>query len=79
MWKTSHFVFILEWSVKNPENVRGENVDKVENWLEFQAGEWGNRNETQWDQVRDGWLGTGSSILGESHVEENVQDFPHSL
>ena len=59
--------------------MRGENVDEVENWLELQAGEYGNPNETLWDQVRDGWLSTGSSKLRVWDVEETVQGFPHSL
>ena len=65
------------WKIQ--KNVRGENVDEVENSLELQAGEECNRNETQWDQVRNGWIGTGSNKLGEWDVEETVQGFAHSL
>ena len=65
------------WKIQ--KNVRGENVDEVENWLELQAGEKCNRIETQRGQVRDGWIGTGSNKLGEWDVEETVQGFAHSL
>ena len=64
---------------KFQKNVRGGDVDEVKNWLELQATDQCNRNETQWDQVGDGWIGTGSSKLGEWDVEETVQGFPHSL
>ena len=64
---------------KIQKNVRGENVDEVEDWLELQAGEKCHRIETQQGQVRDGWVGTGSSKLGEWDAQEAVQGFPHSL
>jgi hypothetical protein len=36
-------------------------------------------NMPQWEQIRDGWIGTDSSKNGECDVEANGQGFPHSL
>ena len=48
------------WKIQNI--VRGEDVDEVENWLELKTGAGCvSENEPQWDQARDGRIGTGSS------------------
>ena len=64
------------WKIQN--NARGENADEV-----VKLAGIGSRRITQpkrqWDQVRDGWIRTGSSKLREWDVEEDVQGFPHSL
>lgn len=48
------------WKIQ--DIVRGEDVDEVENWLELKTGAgYVSKNEPQWDQARDGRIGTGSS------------------